>query len=509
MSTNQFLANSPLEKWLITLTVMLVAVMDVLDITIVTVALREMMGAFGATSSQIAWVVTAYVVASAVVMPLTGFLVGNYGRRKVLLVTIIGFMITSVLCGLSTNLLEIIIFRALQGVFAASLIPLSQLILRETFPQQQLDKAMAVWAMGIMVGPIIGPALGGYITQHLSWHWIFFMNVPVCVIAFILSMSLIKESPISKQPIDWFGLALLATGVGSLQTFIEEGYRYNWFASHTLLFLCLLAVFSIAAFLIHGIGNPYCIVKMSIFLDRQFTSCTLMITVYSMALFGVVILQALMIEVLIGDPPLQTGLIMVPRGLAALVTMPLIPTLLKLFNAKLIIVLGLIISAFGTFVMTSWNLQTNMGTLAWESGIQGIGMSFVLATLSIIVFDTLTETDTAAASGMFSFGRSIGLSVGVALLTTILTDETQINWHRLGGYLNTFNANFIHWLNIQNLSLHDPIVPEKLANILYTQSSMIAFLNVYWIAAIAFLLMIPLVLLIPHGRVNSKMIGAH
>ncbi len=509
MTTNQFLANSPVEKWAITVTVMLVAVIDVLDITIVTVALREMMGAFGANSSQITWVVTAYVVASAIVMPLTGFLVGNFGRRKVLLVTIIGFMITSVLCGLSTNLIEIITFRALQGLFAASLIPLSQLILRETFPPKQLDKAMAIWAMGIMVGPIIGPALGGYITQHLSWHWIFFMNVPVCVIAFILSIGLIKESPLHKQPIDWLGLALLAIGVGCLQTFIEEGYRYNWFASHTLLFLFLLAIFAIAAFLIHSIGNPHSIVKMSIFRNLQFTTCTVIITIYTMFLFGVIILQTLMIEVVIRYPPLQTGLIMVPRGLAALLTMPLIPTLLKFLNAKLIIAIGLIISALGTFVMTGWNLQTNMGTLAWESGIQGIGMSFVLATLSIIVFDTLTEADTAAASGMFSFGRSIGLSIGVALLTTVLTNETQINWHRLGSYLNQFNSNFIHWLNVQNLSLHNPIVAQKLSTILYTQSTMISFLDVYWIGGIALLLMLPLVLLIPHGRVNNKSIGAH
>jgi len=509
MNNHQFVAASSMEKWLITVTVMLVAIMDVLDITIVTVALREMVGAFGASPSQITWVVTAYVVASAIVMPLTGFLVTNLGRKKVLLIIIIGFMITSILCGLSTNLLEMIIFRALQGVFAASLIPLSQLILRETFPKNQLDKAMAIWAMGIMVAPIIGPALGGYITQHLSWHWIFFINVPVCVIAFVLAIGMIKESTIVRQPIDWLGLILLAGGIGSLQTFIEEGSRNGWFSSHIMLTLFLIAVFFLTLFIIRGINNPNSIVKISIFRNLQFTSCTLILTAYTMILFGVITLQALMVQILNGYPPQQTGLIMIPRGLAALFAMPFVPMLLRFLNAKLIIAVGIFITAIGTFVMAKWNLQTDLGTIAWESSIQGIGMSLVFAPLSIIVFDTLPPADTASASGMFSFGRSIGLSIGVALLTTVWTTESQINWNRLGEHISQSNINLLHWLNAHHLNIHNPIVPQKLASLLYQQSSMIGFLDVYWIGAVGFILMLPLVLLIRKGRYSGGTIGAH
>ena len=509
MNHSQLTQITPMEKWLITTTVMLVAVMDVLDITIVTVVLREMVGAFGTSPSQITWVVTAYVVASAIVMPLTGFLVNNLGRKKILLITIIGFMITSILCGLSTNLIEMIIFRALQGIFAASLIPLSQLILRETFPKNQLDKAMAIWAMGIMVAPIIGPALGGYITEHLNWHWIFFINVPVCIIAVILSNSLIKESTIIKQPIDWFGLVLLAVGIGSLQTFIEEGSRHNWFDSHLILGLFLLALCCLTVFIIRGINNPHYIVKLSIFRNLQFTSCTLILTAYTMILFGVITLQSLMAQILIGYPPLQTGLIMIPRGLAALFTMPFVPMLLKFINAKLIIVIGILITALGTFIMAKWNLQTNLGTFAWESSIQGIGMSFVFAPLSIIVFNTLPPADTASASGMFSFGRSMGLSIGIAILTTVWTSESQVNWNRLGGYIHQSSTQLMHWLNVQHLNLHSPTVPQKLATLLNEQSSMIGFLDVYWLGALAFLFILPLVLLIRKGRSGGDTIGAH
>jgi DHA2 family multidrug resistance protein len=496
-------------KWLITLTVMLVAVMEVLDITIVNVALREMMGTFGATISQITWVITAYVVASAIVMPLTGFLVDNFGRRRILLINISGFLITSLLCGISSSLLEIIVFRALQGVFGASLIPLSQFILRDTFPPQELGKAMAVWAMGIMVGPILGPTLGGYITEHLSWHWVFFINVPVCVIAFVMTLSMISESKLDKKPIDWWGIFFLALGVGCFQTFIEEGYRYNWFASHEILALFVVSIFSIAAFIIRSINNPNSVIKMSIFRSRQFVICTLLLSCFCMALFGALVMQPLMAEVLMGYPPSQTGLMMAPRGLASLLAMPLIPILMKRLNGKWLLSFGLLLTAYGTFLMAGWNLQTSMGIMAWDTAIQGLGMSFIFAPLSILVFEGLSPSDVASASGMFSFGRSMGLSIGVAALSTVLTNETQINWNRLGAHISEFNSNLIHWINIQHLSLHSPIAISKLSSVLYQQASMVAYLDVYWLAAIAFLAMIPLVWFIKIGHTSGNMIGGH
>ncbi len=496
-------------KWLITLTVMLVAVMEVLDITIVNVALREMMGTFGATISQITWVITAYVVASAIVMPLTGFLVDNFGRRRILLINIAGFLVTSLLCGISNSLLEIIVFRALQGVFGASLIPLSQFILRDTFPPKELSKAMAVWAMGIMVGPILGPTLGGYITKHLSWLWVFFINVPVCIIAFVLTLSMISESTLVKKSIDWWGISFLALGIGCFQTFIEEGYRYDWFNSHGILALFIISIFSIAAFIIRSTNNPNSVIKMSIFRNQQFVSCTLVLSCFCMALFGALVMQPLMAEVLMGYPPSQTGLIMAPRGIASLLTMPLIPFLMKRFNGKAILIVGLILTSYGTFLMAGWNLQTSMSVMATDTIIQGIGMSFIFAPLSILVFESLPAEDIASAAGMFSFGRSMGLSIGVAALSTVLTNETQINWNRLGGHISEFNSNLIHWVNIQHLSLHNPLAISKLSSLLYQQASMVAYVDVYWLAAVAFLAIIPLVFFIKTGRTSGNMMGGH
>jgi DHA2 family multidrug resistance protein len=500
---------SQTTKWLITVTVMLVAVMEVLDITIVNVAMREMMGTFGATITQITWVITAYVVASAIVMPLTGFLVENFGRRRILLVNILGFLITSALCGISNSLFEIIIFRALQGIFGASLIPLSQFILRDTFTKKELGKAMAVWAMGIMVGPILGPTLGGYITESLSWHWVFFINIPVCIVAFVLTLTYIKETPTKKMPVDWFGITALAVGIGALQTFLEEGHHYDWFASTFIVALFVAAVFGVSAFIIRSMNNPHSVIKMSIFKDRQFVSCTLLMLLYPMILFGAIVLQPLMSEVLMQYPPQQAGLIMAPRGLASLLFMPFIPVLAQRFGAKIIIAIGFLVTAYGTYLMSQWNLQINMGKMAWEGVVQGIGMSMVFGPLSTIVFDNLPPEDIASAAGMFSFARNIGMSIGIAMFTTVLTQQTQINWNRLGGHINAMNPNLWHWLNVQHTTMQNPVTVQNLAHMLSRQANMIGYINVYWLASILFLGLIPLVLLIKRSRINLNSMGAH
>lgn len=509
MATNTSPTPSSSTKWLITATVMLVAVMEVLDITIVNVSLRDMMGTFGATVSQITWVVTAYVVASAIVMPLTGFLVDNLGRKRLLIMNIVGFGLASMLCGISTNLTEIIIFRGLQGIFGAALIPLSQYILRDTFSRDELGKAMAVWSMGILVGPILGPTLGGYITENLSWHWVFFINIPVCMVAFVLATSLISESEIKPKPIDWLALIFLAIGIGCLQTFIEEGSRNDWLHSNYILTLIITSAFCIIAFIIRCTDNPHSLVNLSLFKDRQFSLCTLILMFYGMALFGALILQPLMIEVLMNYPPNQAGLVMAPRGLAALLCMPFTPLFVKWFNAKKVIIVGVLITAFGTLQMTRWNLAVDMNTMCWVGVIQGIGMGLTFSPLSTVVFATLKPIHIASAAGMFSFGRSLGLSIGVAVLSTVLVEEAQINWHRLGGNFNPFNPNLQHWLQVQHLHLTDPIVSLQLGSLLFSQSNMLAYIDSYWLTSLAFLAIIPLILLMKISRITKENTTAH
>lgn len=500
---------SSTEKWLITLTVMMVAVMEVLDITIVNVSLRDMMGTFGATISEITWVVTAYVVASAIVMPLTGYLVDNIGRRRLLVINIVGFMMTSLLCGFSTNLVEIILFRTLQGIFGASLIPLSQFVLRNTFSKQELGKAMAVWAMGIMVGPILGPTLGGYITEHLSWHWVFFINIPVCILALLLTFNIIEESERKRYPVDWLGIFFLVVGIGCLQTFIEEGYHYDWFASNVIVCLFVVALFSIIAFILRSYDNPKSVIDFAIFKNQQFLAGTGILTFYSMMVFGTLVMQPLMAGVLMNYPPSQTGLLMAPRGLSSLLFMPLVAIAMKKVNAKILIGLGIIITSIGIYLMSGWNLQASFSHMVVDSIIQGIGMSLVFSPLSTIVFETLPNQSIASASGMFSFGRSMGLSIGVASLSTVLSTQSQVNWNRLGGHITESNPAFIQWLQTQHLNLHDPMAAQLVATTLYQQSSMIAYLDVYWLASIGIILILPLVFLIKKGYVSGGRMGGH
>ena len=228
-----------------------------------------------------------------------------------------------------------------------------------------------------------------------------------------------------------------------------------------------------------------------------------------MALFGAITLQPLMTEVLMKYPSDVTGLIMAPRGIASLICMPFIPMLMKRVSAKIIIALGLLITAYGTYIMSQWNLQVSMAVMATDTIMQGIGMSMVFGPVSSIVYETMAQEKIAAGAGIFSFGRNIGLSIGVAAFSTVMSNQTQINWNRLGAHISSFNSNLIHWLNVQHLSLHDPTVPQRLANLLYEQANMIAYLDVFWLSALCFIVMIPFVLLIEKGKISSEPFGGH
>ena len=276
------------ERNFITITVMIVAIIEILDMTIVNVALPAMMGDLGANADQITWILTSYIVSSAIVMPLTGFFVTYFGRKKLLLTSITGFLLFSMLCGLSTSLTEIILFRIGQGMFGALLVPLSQYILNDAYPKKDRGKAMAIWGIGLMVAPILGPTVGGYITDAMSWRWIFYINVPVCIGAFFLATRFIKETVSEKKYIDWVGLLLLALGIGALQIFLDRGNTDNWFHSNSILILCFVWVCSFIIFIVRGINKPDNIINLKLFKSRNFTITVIMLSVSGIAIFGII-----------------------------------------------------------------------------------------------------------------------------------------------------------------------------------------------------------------------------
>lgn len=489
-----------IERWIITVAVMLVAVIEVLDVTIVNVSLNQMMGSFGATTDEITWILTAYLVSAAIFMPLTGLLVKYFGRRRLLLINIIGFMIASMLCGAAQNLPQIVFFRILQGIFGASLVPISQYVLRDTFPREQQGKAMAIWGIGIMVGPVLGPTLGGYITEALNWRWVFYINVPFCILAWIMSVSFIRESVREDQSIDWFGLLLMASGVGAFQTFLDRGNNDNWFESRTILILFIISVTCLGVFISRGWNKDDNIINLKLFKERHFALSTLILTVYALAIFGSVMLQPLMLESLIGYPPDLAGEIMAPRGLASAFSMMVVSQISKKADSRIFILIGILLTIFGTYLMTYFDIYGSPFTYILPGIIQGFGMGFVIVPLSSGAFDFLNKSQIPEAAGLFSFGRSMGVSIGISILTTVLTRESQANWFRLSEKIQWGNPIFTHWASAQGGDPHSSLIIAIAAKEVQTQSAMLAFVNAFLLAALILALMIPFVFLLKKSK---------
>lgn len=491
-------------KILITLSVMLVTIIEILDMTIVNVALPPMMGQLGANSDQITWILTSYIVASAVMMPLTGFLVARVGRKKLLLIAITGFLLASMMCGISTSLAEMVVFRTFQGLFGASLVPMSQYILRDTYPPAEQGKAMAIWGFGIMVAPVMGPTLGGYITEWLNWRWVFFINIPVCIIAILLTIRSIQETPIEHSKIDIVGLLLMISGVSCLQIFLDRGNSSDWFGSNVIVLLALSAIILLSTFIIRGLYISDNIINLRLFKDRNFALSTLMLTLFSMGIISIISVQPLLYEHLMNYTAETAGLVMAPRGIAAAISMVLAGILLPKVDIRYLLLAGLLLCDIGTYMMSKVNLQTSFSVFAWQGFLQGIGMGLFFVPISTLALSNLPENALAEASGLFSFGRSLGCSIGISVLSTIISQQSEVNWNQLGGHLTATSYNLQHWLQVQHTTLDNPQTLQQLAAELFSQSTMIAFTDTFWIVSVTFLFMIPMVCFLKKAKASAS-----
>jgi len=482
-------------RWLLSIAVMLSTVMVILDMTIVNVALPHMMGSLGATADQITWVLTAYIVMEAIVIPLSGFLATWLGRRRLMLISIAGFVAASALCGQADSLAEIVVFRLLQGGFGAAVIPLSQSIMVDSFPGDERGKAMALWGVGIMLGPILGPTLGGFITQHLDWRWVFYINVPVGIVNLLMISRLLKSEATRRVSFDWIGALLLAAGIGSLQTLLDRGNQENWFQSSMILVLGAISLMGLIAFVWRSRGRADSVLQLHLLKDRNLALASLMMAVFGMGLFGTIALQPLMLERLFDYPAQTTGLVMAPRGLASAVGMFAVSRLINRWGAPRLLLLGLILSAGGTGMMTWFTLQQSIGWFVGPSLLQGLGMGMIFVPLSTLIYETLPSAATDQGSAIFNLARTMGGAVGISVAATILSRTTQVNWNRLGGHINPYNPALQDWLAAHQLQLSDPLSPQLLALELGRQASMTGFVDAFWVITLGFVVLAPLLLL--------------
>ncbi len=496
------------RMWVI-ITIMMLAILEVLDSTIVNVSLPSMMASLGANQNQITWVLTSYVVASAIVLPLTGFLTRRIGRKRFLFICASGFMLSSFFCGLSSSLSEIVIFRIIQGACGASLIPISQTIMRETFPLEQQGKAMAIWGIGILAAPVFGPTLGGFITQNLNWRWVFYINLPFCLIALFLIAAVIPKVKPVRIKIDMLSLILMVLGVGALQIFLDKGHENGWFNSIFILSLAVTAAFCILYFILRSakIKNP--IVKLSLFKDRNFTLCCILMMFFCGALFSFITLQPIMLENYFGYSAMTAGVTMGLTGILSAAGMMLSSFLMKKIKVKYIISLGLLIASIGLLHESQVNLLAAQEYFFISNALIGLGMGTAMVPLSTYVFATLDPKEIGEASGLFSYSRMLGTAIGISLIMTLVSQLTQTSWHQLVGFITPFNTNVTYWLQHQQLNSLTPIAVARLSSVVAKQSGIIGFIDAFRTLSLILLLLIPIALCLKSVKLTSDTPQGH
>ncbi|MDB5660645.1 MAG: oxidoreductase [Cypionkella sp.] len=430
------------HKGLITLSIMLATIMQVLDTTIANVALPTMTGDLGASQDTITWVLTSYIVASAIMTPATGWISDRIGKREFFLISIAGFVITSIACGLAWSLPSMVLFRLLQGIFGAAIVPLSQTFLLDTNPREKAGQAMALWGAGIMVGPIIGPTLGGWLTESFNWRWVFFVNLPVGIIAFMGCFAYLPKSIKRLRRFDFFGFGMLSIGIGALQLMLDRGGEVDWFASAEIWLYLFLAVSGMWVFVIHIMGADKPFLEPRMFADRNFSTGLVFIFIIGIILLASLALLPPMLSRIFGYPTITTGLVMGPRGVGTMASMLIVGRLVQKTDARLLVTVGLLLTAASLYFMTGFTPQMGPGPVIWTGVLQGLGLGLVFVPLSTIAFATIAPELRADATSLFSLVRNIGSSIGISMVTLMLTRNVQVNHADLSASISSFNPNF-------------------------------------------------------------------
>ncbi len=476
--------------------VVLTAFLEVLDITIVNVALPHMLGAFAATPDQITWILTSYMVAAAVVMPLTGFLSNWLGRRRLLFLSIVGFTASSALCGMAWNLESMVVFRLAQGVFGAPLVPLSQGIILDAFPKERHGQALAIFGLGIMVAPVAGPALGGYLTELYSWRTVFYINIPIGIFALVLAMGHLPKRAIKDIQTDWVGLGLLVLAVGSLQYVLDQGQTRDWFNSKVIVVGTIIAVFASAAFFLRGWNKSNNIIDLSLLKNRNFIAGTLAITAYGISLYGWMAVMPLFTQRLLGYPADLAGTLFIPRALVSALTLAITGSILvRMFDARWLVTAGLIFTALGTFPMAYFSLYVDFWGIATPGMIAGIGTGLFFVPLTATAFSTVPNAKYDEASGFYALMRGIGGSIGIAVVSWLLVRQSQIHFNELTAHITPFNRDLVPYLAERGLGPLSPEAGPAVVQEITRQAYMLAFNDIFWFIAVVTLAIIPLVFL--------------
>lgn len=508
MSQGAALSKPALEVaapgWL-TASIMLATVMQVLDTTIANVALPHMAASLGATQEEITWVLTSYIVASAVATPLTGWAADRFGRRMVFIGAIVSFVLTSVACGLATGLEEMVAFRILQGVAGAVLIPLSQTVLLDINPREKMGQAMAIYGAGIMIGPIIGPTLGGWLTESFNWRYVFFINLPLGVIALLGVMAFLPKAATKKRVFDMFGFAMLALGVGSMQMLLDRGQAVDWFSSLEIWTYFGLSISGFWIFVIHSLTARDPFIDPRMFRDWNFVMGLVFIFIIGLTLFSGLALLPPLLQKLMGYPVIETGLVMAPRGVGMMMAMMVVGRMMSRHDPRVLVGVGLLLTAGSLWMMAGFDIVMDSTPIVVSGLIQGFGLGFVFVPLSTLTFATVAPQFRADATSMFSLVRNIGSGVGISIVTTVLTRMTSVNHEELASAL-TATAPQLR-LQMPQVQSGMPIFTEILDKLVMQQAAMIGYIDNFVLMLVFTLAVFPILPLLrrppKHGAAEA------
>jgi DHA2 family multidrug resistance protein len=508
------------NPWAIAMTVTLATFMEILDTSIANVALPQIAGGLSASFDESTWILTSYLVSNAIVLPMSGWLAGFFGRKRFYMACVVVFTVSSLMCGLASSLGWLVFFRVLQGAGGGGLQPSEQSILADTFPAEKFGMAFAVYGMAVVLAPAIGPTLGGYITDHFNWRWVFFINIPIGVISLFLTEEMVEDPPWAAagsraanwRP-DYIGLGLIALGFGCLQVVLDKGQREDWFDSHLIVYLALISAVALTGFVIWEWRQEHPVLDVKLFGDRTFAMANLMMFMLGIGLFGTTVLLPEYMQVLMGYSAETSGMVLSPGGFLIIAMMPMVGAMSTRVDGRVTIAAGFAVSALALFEMSNINLTIDFHTAMMYRVYQSAGLALLFVPITTMAYVGVPPEKNNTVSAMVNLARNIGASVGISMVTTVIARRTQFHQSRLADRLTIFDPAFNHaarqfagYLSSRGGSGNGrAMIYAQLVR----QSSAMAFVDAIWLLALGCVVMIPLVLLMRRSDPSAAPIGMH
>lgn len=509
------------NPWIVAVAVMFSTFMEVLDTTVVNVSLPHIAGSLSASVDEATWALTSYLVANAVILPITGWLANFFGRKRLLMMSVTGFTLASFFCGFAPNLPLLVVFRVIQGAAGGALQPISQAVLLEAFPPEERGRAMGFWGMGIVVAPILGPVLGGWLTDSYSWRWVFYINVPVGIASLFMTQMFVFDPPYIKRgsgKIDWYGIGFLTIGIASLQILLDKGQQDDWFSSHFINTLAIIAIVALVTFVLYELTTRDPVLKLRVFKLRTFSTGVFLMTTLGFVLYGSLVLLPIWMQTLLGYPALEAGWALAPRGMGSMIGMPLVGALLPKADPRKFLGAGFLLAALTLFQFSFLNLNAGYWDFFWPQFVQGFSLALLFVPLTTVTMSPIAKERMGNATSIFNLMRNVGGSVGIAIVTTLFARKQQVHLDALSAHVTQYRGQGQAVWNAltQNFMAHgsDAATAKRqgyiaLFGMVQRQAVMLSFVEVFVILGVIFLLMIPLIFIMKKPSKSGEPVAAH